>query len=74
MPYYLRVSGWCGPLWCQMNYMIARGLHEQGEAQLAEKCDRIYAKLLSIRVFEFLTHLLERDVLATIFLGQRHYG
>ena len=28
---------WCGPLWCQMNYMIARGLSEQGEAALAEK-------------------------------------
>ena len=28
---------WCGPLWCQMNYMIARGLHEQGEEKFAEK-------------------------------------
>lgn len=28
---------WCGPLWCQMNYMIARGLAENGEADLAEK-------------------------------------
>ncbi|MCY4035404.1 MAG: trehalase family glycosidase [Hyphomicrobiales bacterium] len=28
---------WCGPLWCQMNYMIARGLAENGEAGLAEK-------------------------------------
>ncbi len=28
---------WCGPLWCQMNYMIAKGLSEQGEGQLAEK-------------------------------------
>ena len=28
---------WCGPLWCQMNYMIAKGLKEQGIAELAEK-------------------------------------
>ena len=28
---------WCGPLWCQMNYMIAKGLAEQGELSLAEK-------------------------------------
>ena len=28
---------WCGPLWCQMNYMIARGLAEQGHSELAEK-------------------------------------
>ena len=28
---------WCGPLWCQMNYMIAKGLAEQGEASMAEK-------------------------------------
>lgn len=28
---------WCGPLWCQMNYMIARGLAENGEFDLAEK-------------------------------------
>ena len=28
---------WCGPLWCQMNYMIAKGLSEQGEDTLAEK-------------------------------------
>lgn len=28
---------WCGPLWSQMNYMIARGLAENGEADLAEK-------------------------------------
>ena len=28
---------WCGPLWCQMNYMIAKGLAEQGEGDLAEK-------------------------------------
>ena len=28
---------WCGPLWCQMNYMISMGLAEAGEAALAEK-------------------------------------
>ena len=28
---------WCGPLWCQMNYMISQGLAETGEAELAEK-------------------------------------
>ena len=28
---------WCGPLWCQMNYMIAQGLAEQGHLSLAEK-------------------------------------
>ena len=28
---------WCGPLWCQMNYMIAKGLAEQGYESLAEK-------------------------------------
>ena len=28
---------WCGPLWCQMNYMIAKGLEEQGQEALAEK-------------------------------------
>ena len=28
---------WCGPLWCQMNYMISMGLTETGEAELAEK-------------------------------------
>lgn len=28
---------WCGPLWCQMNFMIAQGLAEQGEAALATK-------------------------------------
>ena len=28
---------WCGPLWCQMNYMIARGLGEHGYAEKAEK-------------------------------------
>ena len=28
---------WCGPLWCQMNYMISQGLAESGEAGLAEK-------------------------------------
>lgn len=28
---------WCGPLWCQMNYMIAKGLEEQGQDTLAEK-------------------------------------
>ena len=28
---------WCGPLWCQMNYMIAQGLAEQGYDDLAEK-------------------------------------
>ena len=28
---------WCGPLWCQMNYMIAKGLKEQGEDVLAAK-------------------------------------
>ena len=28
---------WCGPLWCQMNYMIAKGLAEQGHDALAEK-------------------------------------
>lgn len=28
---------WCGPVWCQMNYLIAAGLREQGEAALADK-------------------------------------
>ena len=28
---------WCGPLWCQMNYMIAQGLAEQSYDDLAEK-------------------------------------
>ena len=28
---------WCGPLWCQMNYMIAKGLAEQGYEALADK-------------------------------------
>ncbi|MGC6517694.1 MAG: MGH1-like glycoside hydrolase domain-containing protein [Candidatus Puniceispirillaceae bacterium] len=28
---------WCGPLWCQMNYMIAKGLAEQGYDDLAHK-------------------------------------
>ncbi|MBT8153644.1 hypothetical protein KMP13_06975 [Epibacterium ulvae] len=28
---------WCGPVWPQMNYMTARGLAEQGEAELASK-------------------------------------
>ena len=28
---------WCGPIWCQMNYMIAIGLKEIGESELAEK-------------------------------------
>ena len=28
---------WCGPLWCQMNYMIAKGLAEQGYRGLADK-------------------------------------
>lgn len=28
---------WCGPVWCQMNYLIATGLSEQGETELAEK-------------------------------------
>ena len=28
---------WCGPLWCQMNYMIAMGLQEQGLSDFAEK-------------------------------------
>ena len=28
---------WCGPLWCQMNYMIAKGLSEQGYSDLANK-------------------------------------
>ncbi|WP_298256823.1 hypothetical protein [uncultured Litoreibacter sp.] len=37
---------WCGPLWPQMNYMTARGLDEQGEAELAMQvrnglCDAI---------------------------------
>lgn len=28
---------WCGPVWPQMNYMMALGLAEQGEAALAQK-------------------------------------
>ena len=28
---------WCGPLWCQMNYMISKGLAEQDIPDLAEK-------------------------------------
>ena len=28
---------WCGPLWCQMNYMIAAGLAEHGETDMADK-------------------------------------
>jgi hypothetical protein len=28
---------WCGPLWCQMNYMIATGLAENGETEMASK-------------------------------------
>ena len=28
---------WCGPLWCQVNWMIARGLAETGHGALAER-------------------------------------
>ena len=42
---------WCGPLWCQMNYMIARGLHEQGEAQLAEKMRQDLRKVIELSGF-----------------------
>lgn len=27
---------WCGPIWPQMNYMVAKGLAEQGETSLAD--------------------------------------
>ena len=28
---------WCGPVWCQVNYMIAKGLEETGHTALAER-------------------------------------
>ncbi len=28
---------WCGPVWPQMNYIVAKGLGEQGETQISEK-------------------------------------
>lgn len=32
---------WCGPVWCQMNYLIATGLREQGEAAAAAMADKL---------------------------------
>jgi len=28
---------WCGPVWCQMNYLIAAGLRDHGETEFADK-------------------------------------
>jgi len=28
---------WCGPVWCQMNYLIAAGLRAHGETEFADK-------------------------------------
>lgn len=28
---------WCGPLWCQVNYMVSRGLAEAGHGALADR-------------------------------------
>ncbi len=37
---------WCGPIWCQMNYMIAMGLAEIGEDTLALKMQNDLRKLI----------------------------
>ncbi len=42
---------WCGPLWCQMNYMIAQGLREQGEAEFAEKMRQDLRKVIELSGF-----------------------
>ena len=42
---------WCGPLWCQMNYMIAQGLREQGETEFAEKMRQDLRKVIELSGF-----------------------
>jgi glycogen debranching enzyme len=37
MPSFESQRYWCGPIWCQMNFMIAKGLAEQGEGEMAAK-------------------------------------
>lgn len=37
MPSFESQRYWCGPIWCQMNFMIAQGLAEQGKGEMAAK-------------------------------------
>ncbi|MBM7069654.1 trehalase family glycosidase [Actibacterium sp. 188UL27-1] len=42
---------WCGPIWPQMNFMIAMGLREQGEAQLADRMQSDLTRLIEASGF-----------------------
>lgn len=42
---------WCGPLWCQVNYMIAMGLKECGELEMAEKMRLDLRKVIELSGF-----------------------
>ena len=42
---------WCGPLWCQVNYMIALGLNESGEAEMAEKMRQDLRQVIELSGF-----------------------
>ena len=42
---------WCGPLWCQVNYMIAMGLKECGELEMAEKMRMDLQKVIELSGF-----------------------
>ena len=42
---------WCGPLWCQVNYMIAMGLKESGEDAMAEKMRQDLRKVIELSGF-----------------------
>ena len=38
---------WCGPVWCQMNYLLADGLQAAGETAFAEKLRSDCRRLIS---------------------------
>lgn len=42
---------WCGPIWCQMNYMIAMGLADRGHEDLAVKMRDDLCSLIKLSGF-----------------------
>ncbi|ETX02672.1 MAG: hypothetical protein ETSY1_02705 [Candidatus Entotheonella factor] len=42
---------WCGPIWPQMNYLIATGLNEQGETELAARLRLDLRQLIELSGF-----------------------